>query len=323
MNDESKPLVLIVDDVTENIKILMDLLKHDYSTCFAKNGKSAIEMARSKKPDLILLDIVMPEMDGYEVCKRLKEDGATRDIPVMFVSAMGEVGDETMGLDIGAVDYIVKPISAPIVKARVRNQIRLRKAMQELKRLYSMALDANPMTGLPGNNSIASRIEKALNESEEVCVVYCDLDNFKAFNDKYGFALGDKVIQFTATILKEALASAGVVDGFIGHIGGDDFVVVVPSGKIKEATDEIAGRFDEGIACFYAPEDCAAGCICAINRIGEKQEFPLMSISMAGVDLSHSPYRQYVQVSDACAETKKRAKAVSGSSFLMDRRSKE
>ncbi|MBF0101029.1 MAG: response regulator [Desulfobacterales bacterium] len=314
--------ILIVDDVTENIKILIELLKTDYVTFFAKNGKTALEIAKMKKPDLILLDIIMPEMDGYEVCQKLKANELTQDIPVIFISAMNEVGDEAKGLEIGAVDYITKPISQPIVKARVRNHLKLREAMQELKRLYNMALDANPMTGLPGNNSIASRIEKALSEKERIGVLYSDLDNFKAFNDKYGFAMGDKVILFTAQVLKKAISSANIPDPFIGHIGGDDFVAIVPSDQLETVSSEIARQFDDGIIQFYTPEDAEAKCICSIDRKGEKQAFPLMSISMAGVDLSHQVYTQYIQVNDALAGVKKMAKAVHGSSFFMDRRGK-
>ncbi|MBF0119271.1 MAG: response regulator [Desulfobacterales bacterium] len=320
MQEKELQKILIVDDVTENIKILIELLKNDYVTFFAKNGKTALEIAKTKKPDLILLDIIMPEMDGYEVCQKLKSNETTHDIPVIFISAMNEVGDETKGLEIGAVDYIIKPISPPIVKARVKNHLKLRSAMQELKRLYSMALDSNPMTGLPGNNSIARRIEKALNEMENLGVIYSDLDNFKAFNDKYGFALGDKVILFTAKVLEKAISSANISDPFIGHIGGDDFVVIVPSDKIETVSSEIARIFDEGVIQFYTPEDACSKYICSINRQGEKETFPLMSISMAGVDLSHNYYKQYIQVNDALAMIKKKSKAVPGSSFIMDRR---
>jgi len=323
MKKDEKLKVLIVDDVTDNIKILIDLLKHEYKTFFADNGEKALKLAQSKSPDLILLDIVMPEMDGYEVCRKLKSNSDTDDIPVIFISAMSEVGDEMKGLELGAVDYITKPISPPIVKARVKTHLNLRNAMQELKKLYTLALDSNPMTCLPGNTSIANRIENALQEKENVCVIYSDLDYFKAFNDKYGFALGDEVIMFTCQVFKDVVDEFHIKDAFIGHVGGDDFVLIVPSNLAKDIADAILRSFDEGIIQFYSTEDAEAKCIHTVNRQGEEQKFPIMSISLAGVDLSRNIYTRYVEVNDACAGSKKKSKSLPGSSFFMDRRTKK
>ncbi|MBU1233689.1 MAG: response regulator [Proteobacteria bacterium] len=320
MAEGIKQKVLIVDDVKDNIKILIDLLKPDYKTYFADNGVKALELAQNKSPDLILLDIVMPQMDGYEVCQKLKSNLRTNDIPVIFISAMSDVGDETKGLEIGAVDYITKPISPVIVKARVKSHLKLREAMQELKRLYNTALDSNPMTGLPGNNSVANRIITALDKRENVGVIYSDLDNFKAFNDQYGFALGDEVIKFTCRIFQKVISELDIKDAFIGHIGGDDFVLIVPSNQIQNTADKIVNWFDEGILKFYLHKDVESNCIQSINRLGEKQTFPLMSISLAGVDLSYHVYTKYLEVNDVCAITKKKAKSIPGSSFFLDRR---
>ncbi|MEJ2158245.1 MAG: response regulator [Desulfobacteraceae bacterium] len=312
--------ILIVDDSAENIKILASLLRDEYTTFFAKNGKTALKLARSKQPDLILLDIVMPEMDGFEVCRVLQEDPETSGIPVIFVSAKGEEGDETKGFEAGAVDYIIKPISPPIVQARVKTHLRLREAVAELKRLNRLAMDANPMTGLPGNTVVTEHIKTALENKENVCVVYADLDNFKAYNDKYGFAMGDDIILFTVQVLKDALAAVDLADGFVGHIGGDDFVAIVPSEKAEAMADRAIKVFDDGVGRYYNEEDLTRECISAKNRQGEIQTFPLMSISMAGVDLAHGVYSQYFQVIDACTEAKKEAKRLRGSAFFRDRR---
>lgn len=316
----AKQKILIVDDAAENIRILMDLLQPEHTVFIAKTGEKALDIARNQKPDLMLLDIIMPEMDGYEVCNRFRTDPDLSDIPIIFVSGKGETKDETKGLRLGAVDYITKPIRSAIVLARVKNHLKLRAAMQELKQLYTMALDANPMTGLPGNNSVASRIDMALAAKEAACVLYADLDYFKAFNDTYGFAKGDEVILFTARMLKEALDSENIKNGFIGHVGGDDFILVVPSAKAESLAQKICRRFETGKKSFYSQRDADADCIEAINRQGIRQTFPLMSISLAGVDLSCRKYQTYIQVNDACAETKKRAKEIPGSSFFMDRR---
>ncbi|MBF0573242.1 MAG: diguanylate cyclase, partial [Desulfamplus sp.] len=232
--------------------------------------------------------------------------------------------DETKGFELGAVDYIIKPISPSILQARVKTHLKLRYTMQELKRLCNMALDANPLTGLPGNNSIKEVIEEAIYEKNKIGVIYTDLDNFKAFNDKYGFAMGDKVIKFTAQVIKDSLLSLEISDSniFIGHIGGDDFVVISPSDKIHDVCKEIIKKFDEGIINFYNPEDAVAKCICSTNRRLEQECFPIMSISMAGVDLANSFYKEYLELNDVLAGLKKNAKAVEGSTFLIDRRVK-
>ncbi len=188
-----------------------------------------------------------------------------------------------------------------------------------LKPVYTV-MPANPMSGLPGNNSVADRIRAALESGEDACVIYSDLDNFKAFNDKYGFARGDEVLLFTAGIIKDAVAAVDSPDAFAGHIGGDDFLVVVPSHRAGEIADAITRRFDGGIAGFYSAEDAAAKCIHSVNRGGEPKIFPIMSVSLAGVDLSHRVYKRYVEVNDACAGAKKKAKEMPGSGFFMDRR---
>lgn len=320
MPEKIKQKVLIVDDIKDNIKVLIDLLKPEYKTFFATNGEKALELAQNMTPDIILLDIVMPEMDGYEVCQKLKSNPITCDIPVIFISAMSEIGDETKGLEVGAVDYITKPISPAIVKARVKNHLKLREAMQELKRLYNTALDSNPMTGLPGNNSVAKQIKSALNTQENLSVIYSDLDNFKAFNDKYGFALGDEVIKFTCQVFQDVIGELNIKDVFIGHIGGDDFVMIVPSDLTQTVAEKIILRFDKGIIKFYSSEDAETKCIQSVNRQGESETFPLMSISLAGVDLAHGLYKEYMEVNDVCAITKKIAKSMPGSSFFLNRR---
>ena len=191
---------------------------------------------------------------------------------------------------------------------------------RELERLYGLALDANPMTGLPGNNSVTAAITKAMEKGESICVIFSDLDNFKAFNDKYGFAHGDDVIRFTADVLRRSLEAAHCPDAFVGHVGGDDFVLLPPSDKTKDVVEFIIREFDSGIIDFYSDEDLAQGFISSTNRQGQKEDFPIMTISLAGVDLSHNQYQEYIAVNDACAELKKKSKSIPGSSFCLDLR---
>ena len=313
--------ILIIDDSIEHIKILICLLEDRYDVYFAKSGAQGLELLAATNPDLILLDIVMPGMDGFEVCQLIKRHEKWQETPLIFISAQGEDNDETKGLELGAIDYIAKPFNPAIVKARIRNHLQLRAAMGELKRLYTLALDANPLTGLPGNNSIARHIEEKLQaDGDSSCVIYTDIDNFKAYNDKYGFARGDEIIRFTAGILKSAVDKAGCSSSFVGHVGGDDFIMIIPSEHCLFVTEDIIRNFDRDIINFYNRQDTDMRCIQATDRRGQPQIFPIMSISIAGIDLSYRRYSSFLEVNDACAEMKRLAKSTPGSTVFFDQR---
>jgi diguanylate cyclase (GGDEF)-like protein len=320
---EKKHKILIVDDDRINVDILVDALGPEYETYVAQNGRHALIQVASNPPDLILMDVLMPEMNGYEACRKLKSEAQTKDIPVIFISAMKETDDEYIGLENGAIDYLVKPFHPKIVRARVKNHLELRNSMLDLERLNKLALDANPNTGLPGNNSVAKAVSNAISNRDPVCVVYVDLDYFKAFNDKYGFARGDDVIRFTADLLTKAPAQFGCQNTFVGHIGGDDFLFIVDADKCRSVCESVISRFDEKIGNFYDAVDAKAKCLLSLNRKGEQVEYPLISISMAGVDLTLRGFTQYLEVNDACAEVKKKAKAIPGSNLYIDMRRTE
>lgn len=317
---EKKKEILIIDDSTDAIKVLIKVLTPEFTVYFSTDGFKGIEQAKDKKPDLILLDILMDKINGYEVCKLLKRDKETADIPVIFLTAVSESMDEAQAFSIGGADYITKPFVPVVVLARIRNHIKLTETLMELKRLYNIALDANPITGLPGNNSIKQAITKAIEANQEAFVFYADLDNFKAYNDDYGFANGDKVILFTSSLLQAVMKEFAITEGFTGHIGGDDFVLIIEKSKALDFAGRLIERFDQGIKEYYNDEDRANGYIVSINRKGEETNFPFVSISIAGVDLSQRDYSNYLQVSDICVELKHKAKQTAGSCLVIDQR---
>lgn len=320
MQNESARKILIIDDSIEHIKILIALLEDIYDVYFAKSGREGLAILPSVSPDIILLDIMMPEMDGFAVCDQIKKEPKWQETPVVFISAQGADEDETKGLELGAIDYITKPFSPAIVRARIKNHLQLRTAMQELKRLYSLALDANPITGLPGNNSITQYIEKKVVAGDNACVIYTDIDNFKAYNDKYGFTRGDEVIHFTSEMIQNVVHDSPSPDAFVGHVGGDDFILVIPSEYGNDIPEEIIRRFDKEIIKFYNRQDTDLRYIESKNRQGKAQIFPIMSLSIAGIDLQNKNYTTCLEVNDACAEMKKRAKESPGSTLCFDRR---
>ena len=190
----------------------------------------------------------------------------------------------------------------------------------ELIKMKERAENANPLTKLPGNIVIREQVEKRINENRKFTVIYCDLDNFKAFNDKYGIAQGDEAIKLTAEVFKEAAKSQGSPDDFIGHEGGDDFLLLTTPEKAQAVADQITKEFDRQVRTLYSKEDLDKGFIVAHARDGSVKQFPIMTISLAGVTNEHRPITSYAEVTNIAADLKKKAKAIEGSVFVMDKR---
>lgn len=319
--EKEKRKIMVVDDSIENIKILIELLKPHYLVSFATNAEKGLAQVKKMNPDVILLDIMMDQMNGYEMCEILKNDPETADIPVVFVTAISEAMDEAKGFEAGGADYITKPFVPVSTLARVKNQVQISTYVKELKRLNSLALDANPMTQLPGNNTIRKHIENLIAENKEQSILYLDLDNFKHYNDVYGFAKGDSVIQATANLLKKNATAIDSKDIFTGHIGGDDFIVTLESSKAVEFVETFIQGFDEMIKDFYSQKDQEQGYVISKNRNKEIVKAPFVSISIAGVDLQHRDYKNYLEVNDTCAEIKTKVKNTPSSAYLFERRS--
>ncbi len=217
--------ILIVDDTPTNIEIISSVLGTEHEILFATSGRDALALVADQTPDLILLDIMMPDMDGYEVCKRLKADPKTRNIPVIFITALSEEADEARGLEIGAIDYISKPISAPIVRARVRNHL-------ELKRYRDILENLSTLDGLTGianrrrlDEVLTQEWRRGCRDQSPLSVCMMDIDFFKRFNDHYGHAAGDDCLR------RVALALASVARrpaDLAARYGGEEFVCVLP-----------------------------------------------------------------------------------------------
>lgn len=231
---ESKPTILIVDDRATNIAILSDLLQDDYKIKVAKSGQKALEIAKGKeKPDLILLDIEMPEMNGYEVCKELKNNSSTNNIPVIFVTARTDVKDEEYGLNLGAVDYISKPFHPTIVKIRVKNHIALKLKSDWLEELSMY----DGLTHIPNRRYFDEVYEKKYKETmrdkKTLAVLMLDVDYFKLYNDHYGHGKGDECLIKIAGALRMTLKRPS---DMVARYGGEEFVLLLQDIDIEGAT---------------------------------------------------------------------------------------
>lgn len=223
--ENRKQIVLIVDDMAANIEVLDGVLGEEYEILFATNGKDAVEIAADNQPDIILLDVVMADMDGYEVCARLKANHKTQDIPVIFITAMNQEEEESKGLNVGGIDYITKPIRASIVKARVRNHLELKRYRDYLKELSSL----DGLTGIANrrkfNESLDYEWRRARRNQTSIALLIMDIDNFKSYNDHYGHIAGDDCLKRVAKILKE---TARRPPDLPARYGGEEFVLLLP-----------------------------------------------------------------------------------------------
>jgi diguanylate cyclase (GGDEF)-like protein len=223
--EERKQTVLIVDDEPMNIEILYEALGAEHEILFATNGQEALSIASSELPDLILLDVVLPDLDGYQICTQLKSDSKTRDIPVIFITAMDLEEDETKGLDAGAIDYLSKPIRSPIVRARVRNHLELKRHRDYLGKLSS----TDGLTGVANRRWFDEQLERewrrARREHSSLSLLLMDIDFFKAYNDHYGHLAGDDGLRQIAQRLSKCTRRPG---DLVARYGGEEFVCLLP-----------------------------------------------------------------------------------------------
>lgn len=306
-----KKKILIIDDSELMIKLISDILiSANYVVAAASNGLEGIQKVREEKPDLVILDIVMPGMGGFEVCRVLRDDESNNLMPIIMLTAQDAEDDKLTGLELGADDYIVKPFNPRELLSRVNNT---------LKRIDRNRW-ANPLTGLQGNIEIQSEINHKIAKGDYFALIYADLDNFKAYNDVYGFASGDRAIKLTADIITDCVHQNGTSGDFIGHIGGDDFVVISASERVDSICEGIIRDFDKKILDIYTNEDKERGFIQSINRQGHKMKYPVISISIAVVSNERRTLINHIQVAEIAAEMKKKAKSIEGSVYVKDRR---
>lgn len=303
--------ILLIDDDPDIVQFVTTNLELEgYAVKSALSPDEGLSVALADPPDVVLLDVVLDGGDGFAVMDRIRTNPATSNVPVMLVSAKSQPRDVVKGLDAGADDYIGKPFDIDELVARVRSVLRRSRAMRDL----------SPLTGLPGNFRIAEELERRINSGDQVAVIYGDLDHFKAFNDHYGFMRGDNVIKFTANTLLEAAAAAGDPTSFIGHVGGDDFIMVMAPDSAERFCTDVVQRFDDGILDFYDSHDALRGYVEVIDRRGERHKFPVVSISLGVATNRRRSFTTEWEASAVASEMKEHAKSEPGSSYKIDRR---
>jgi diguanylate cyclase (GGDEF)-like protein len=312
-SDISRARILVIDDDPLMRRIVTQSLDRKvYDLHEADSGESGIELALELRPEIILLDVMMPEMDGFEVIRRLRTHPMTQSVPIVLLTALGEMNEKIHGMQLGADDYITKPFDPRELRARVQ---------AHLKRSEHY-LESSPLTSLPGNNAIQRIITARLATAEPLAVIYFDLSNFKSFNDKYGWLAGDEVIKKLGDIIVHILMAYGDKEDFVGHVGGDDFILITRPACSEMIAREVLRNFDEQIVNCYNAEDRARGYIESADRQGELRRIPLMTIAAAIVTNEHRQLYHPLQIAQIAAEVKHYLKTLPGSNYGYDRRHK-
>ncbi len=275
-----------------------------------QRGPMALEQVFNAPPDLLLVDDDLPQLSGPTLVNMVKSENVYRQLPVILCLTEEKPLEK---MDFHAVemdDFFVYPISP--LEARSRLSLTLHRASREL--------DANPLTKLPGNTSIIQRIQDLIERKEPFALAYVDLDHFKSFNDKYGFSRGDEVLMMTARVIVNTIRSFAGKLTFVGHVGGDDFVFILPPETVESACQRIVESFDGIVPHFYDQDDQERGYILSTDRKGAMQQFSMMSVSIAVVFNTDGRLKHFGEASQIAMNLKKKAKSIPGSSYVLDRR---
>ncbi|WP_426104850.1 diguanylate cyclase [Massilia sp. TSP1-1-2] len=265
-----KGRVLIVDDAMENIQILHHALQDEYDVLFAMNGAKALLIAQNQLPDLILLDAVMPDMDGYAVCAALRASAVTRDIPIIFVTALKTPEDETRALDAGAADFISKPVNAAVVRARVRTQLTVKRQSDVLRALTL----TDGLTGVSNRRAFDEKLQgewrRCARARMSIALILVDIDHFKLFNDHYGHQAGDACLQQVGAAMRRAAMRP---QDMVARYGGEEFAVLLPQEDLAGA-EAVARRVLEEIAALNIAHEHSSGCRQLTVSMGVASEMP-------------------------------------------------
>jgi diguanylate cyclase (GGDEF)-like protein len=303
--------VLVVDDDPDIARFIeVNLRTHGYDVHLASDGVEALERAFEVRPSLVLVDVMMPRMDGFQVVERLRADPRTATVSIIILTAKALTADKVLGLTTGADDYIIKPFDPVELVARVKGTLRRAREMRAI----------SPLTGLPGNARIHEEIQRLIDSGEPFSLLYADLDQFKSYNDHYGFLRGDNAIQLTARVLQDVVTEMVGEDAFVGHVGGDDFTAICPPDVAEGLCQAIVDNFDREVAALYDPEDHERGYIEVVNRKGESQRFPILSLSIGVATTARRKFTHREEAVAVATELKEYAKRSEGSSWAIDRR---
>lgn len=291
----SKPRILVVEDdfdISNMLRIYFQ--SQGYEVAVAPRGGDALEMCRQQLPNIVVLDIMLPDIDGYEVCRQLRSNLRTSHIPIIFLTQRDERSDKIQGLELGADDYITKPFDVEELRLRVKNAI-ARATYESL---------TNPTTGLPSSRLIEDQLRRLLRR-DNWGVIYIGIDRLEPFKDVYGFVAADEVLRYTAMVLGETADAIGTPDDFIGHIGGDDFLVITRKELVRPMIQNMTRRFSEGIVTHYDFKTRQQGYLIIRDEMGNEQKVGLMELVVGAITSDDGPFTDIREITEAAAAARR------------------
>ena len=290
--------VLVVEDDFDISSMLQLYFKtQGYEVYVAPRGGVALEMTRQNMPNVIVLDIMLPDIDGYEVCRQLRTNLRTSHIPIIFLTQKDERNDKIQGLELGADDYITKPFDLEELRLRVRNTIK----SAEVASLTS------PSTGLASGRLIEQQLRELMRK-QDWGVLYIGINGLNAFNEVYGFVAGEEVLRFTGMLLNDIIDEMGTADDFIGHIGGDNFIIITRKELVDPLSAEIAQRFDENVGTHYDFMTRMQGYLVIKDDDGNEEQVPLMTVQVGALTIEDGPFTDIREITEAAAEMRRQSR---------------
>lgn len=302
--------IYIIDDDESSLPIFRELFKNDQEFKFLGVKTEEIDVALKNIPFLIIINEDAIDRDVLEVCKKIRTDEDNKITPIIVVSSNTDRKHRLNVLEESVEYYIKKPVDTDYLYHTIKN----------LNRLLKINRRISALTGLPGNVQIHAELKKRISNKGEFAVLYLDLDNFKAYNDVYGFLRGDEIIEFTAQTILRCVHESFTEGAFVGHIGGDDFVAIVPTIEVDELCQSIVATFDKEVTRFFTDDDLERGYIEVANRKGIIEQFALTSISIGVVIGEKGRFSNILEIGEIGAQVKHVAKTIMGSSYAIDRR---
>jgi len=290
-------MLIVEDDPDISNMLRIYFQSQGYEVTVAQRGEDALDMCRQQLPHIIVLDIMLPDMDGYDVCRNLRGSLRTSHIPIIFLTQKDERSDKIHGLQLGADDYITKPFDLEELKLRVKNAL----ARAKYESL------TNPTTGLPSGRLIEDQLRQLM-QRDGWGIIYVGIRGFNAFSEVYGFVAGEEVLRFAAMVFGKSADSVGTSDDFIGHIGGHDFIIITPQDAVEFTVKDLEKRFNEGVGVHYDWQTVQQGYMSVRDDEGNEKKVDLMTLSIGTVTADDGPFADIREITEEAASARRKAR---------------
>ena len=304
--------IYLIDNGMELEQILRDIFRGNKDYSITKVTTEGLDIALKNIPSLIIINEDGVSNEAVQICQKIKENEDNTITPIIVITSEKDYDAKLKMLEIGVSHYIRFPVDKDYLYCTIKNILNLLYANRKV----------SPLTGLPGNVQIQAEMKKRLLNKEEFSMMYFDLDNFKAYNDVYGFMKGDEIIKFTSKIILKNVHSDENDDSFVGHIGGDDFIAIVSGKDAEKICQNIVADFDANVRRYFTKEDSQKGYLEVVNRKGVVEQFMLTSISIGVVEVTKDKFTNVLEIGEVGASVKHLAKTIPGSTYVIDRRKK-